>query len=120
MANRVVWVDIPMVDLERAIRFYSEVLGAPVQREEFPGMTIGILPHGEGEVGGCLFRKADDKPSAQGPLLYLNVQGRLDDAVEAAERNGGKVLLPRQPIGPHGFRAIILDSEGNRVALHSM
>jgi predicted enzyme related to lactoylglutathione lyase len=53
-------------------------------------------------------------------LIYLNAQGRLDDAVSAVESNGGKVLLPAHPIGPHGFRAVVLDSEGNRVALHSM
>ena len=119
MANQVVWVDIPVKDLERAIRFYSAVLGAPVKREEFPGMTIGILPHNDGEVGGCLFKNEGDEPSSKGPLLYLNANGRLDQAIAAVEANGGKVLQPKQPIGPYGFRAIALDSEGNRVALHS-
>ena len=119
MANQVVWVDIPVKDLDRAIRFYSAVLGAPVKREEFPGMTIGILPHQDGEVGGCLFKNEGDEPSSKGPLLYLNANGRLDQAIAAVEANGGKVLQPKHPIGPYGHRAIVLDSEGNRVALHS-
>jgi predicted enzyme related to lactoylglutathione lyase len=43
----------------------------------------------------------------------------LDKAVEAARANGGKVLRARQKIGEHGFRAVVIDSEGNRIALHS-
>lgn len=119
MANQIVWVDIPVKDLDRAIRFYSAVLAAPVKKEEFPGMTIGILPHQDGEVGGCLFKNEGDEPSNKGPLLYLNANGRLDQAIAAVAANGGKLLQPKQPIGPYGFRAIALDSEGNRVALHS-
>jgi len=49
----------------------------------------------------------------------MNCDGRLDDAISAVEPNGGKLLEPKHQIGPHGFRALIRDSEGNRVALHS-
>src|SRR5207253_9841984 len=119
MANRIVWCDIPVLDLDRAIKFYSAVLGVEVKKEEFPGMTIGILPHNDGEVGGCLFTGSEDKPSDKGLLVYLNANGRLDDAIAAVMPNGGSVLKPKHPIGPYGSRAIILDSEGNRLALHS-
>jgi predicted enzyme related to lactoylglutathione lyase len=119
MAHPIVWVDIPVLDLDRAIQFYSAVLGSAVTKQEFPGMAIGLLPHGEGEIGGCLYLKDGDCPSRQGPLVYLNVQGRLDQAVAAIEPNSGKVLEPKHQIGPYGFRAIILDSEGNRLALHA-
>ncbi len=119
MANQIVWVDIPVRDLDRAIRFYSAVLGAPVKKEQFPEMTIGILPHQEGEVGGCLFKSDAEEPSTKGPLLYLNANGRLDQAIAAIEANGGKIVKPKHQIGPYGFRAVIQDSEGNRIALHS-
>ena len=121
MANQIVWVDIPVLDLDRAVRFYSAVLGGKVQKQEYPGMTIGLLPayDTEGDVSGCLFTKDDERPSATGLLIYLNAQGRLDEAIAVVEPNGGKVLQPRHQIGPHGYRAVILDSEGNRVALHS-
>ncbi|HEY2986316.1 MAG TPA: VOC family protein [Candidatus Binatia bacterium] len=119
MGNQIVWVDIPVKDLERAIKFYSAVLGTPVKKEEMPGMTIGILPHQEGEVGGCLFKSETDEPSTKGPLLYLNANGRLAQAIAAVEANSGKVVQPKHPIGPYGYRAIVLDSEGNRIALHS-
>jgi predicted enzyme related to lactoylglutathione lyase len=119
VANQVVWVDIPVLDLDRAVRFYSAVLGAEVRKQEYPGMSIGLLPGADSDVSGCLFTKVDEKPSASGLLIYLNAQGRLDEAVAAVESNGGKVLLPAHQIGPHGFRAVVLDSEGNRLALHS-
>ena len=121
MANQFVWVDIPVLDLDRAVGFYSAVLGAEVQKQEFQGMTFALLPgaDGDGVVSGCLFTKNDEKPSDHGMLVYLNAQGRLDEAISAVESNGGKVLQPRHQIGPHGFRAVVLDSEGNRVALHS-
>jgi uncharacterized protein len=119
MANQIVWCDIPVLDLDRALKFYSAVLGAAVKKQEFPGMTMGILPHNDGEVGGCLFKSTDDQPSDQGLMIYLNANGRLDEAIAAVLPNGGKVLKPKQTIGPYGSRAIILDSEGNRIALHS-
>lgn len=121
MKNQVVWFDIPVVNLDRAIAFYSAVLGAPVKKESFPGMSIGILPHEGESVGGCLHVSNDgDKPSDHGPLLYLSCQGRLDAAEAAVTEHGGKILKAKHQIGPYGFRSLVLDSEGNRVALHSM
>ena len=119
MANAIVWVDIPCLDLDRAIRFYSAVLGSAVRREEFPGFAIGVFSHEENEIGACLFVKQDAPPSDHGPLLYLNCQARLDEAISAVTEHGGTVLQAKHPIGPYGYRAIILDSEGNRLALHS-
>lgn len=119
MANQVVWCDIPVLDLDRAIGFYSAVLGQAVKKQEFPGTMVGILPHNDGEVGGCLFSSAEEKPSDKGTMIYLNANGRLDDALAAVSANGGKIVQPKHPIGPFGFRAVILDSEGNRIALHS-
>jgi len=119
VANQIVWVDVPVIDLDRAIGFYSAVLGAPVKKQEYPGMSMGLLPGSDPDVTGCLHSSDDVKPSDHGPLLYFNCQGRLDEAVTAVSANGGKVLMPKHQIGPYGFRAVVLDSEGNRIALHS-
>jgi predicted enzyme related to lactoylglutathione lyase len=120
MQNTVVWFDIPVLNLDRAIKFYSAVIGVAVTRQEFGQMAIGVFPHEGNSVGGCLVKDEAQKPSEHGPLIYINAQGRLDQAVTAVSSNGGKVLQAKHPIGPHGFRAIVLDSEGNRIALHSM
>lgn len=120
MANLVVWVDIPVLDLDRAVRFYSAVLGGEVRLQDYPGRKIGLLPGAEHDVTGCLFTRAGEQPSDKGPVVYLSVQGRLDEALAQVEAHGGKILKPRHPIHPYGDRAVILDSEGNRIALHSM
>ena len=123
-ADTLCWTDIPVTNLDRAIKFYSAALGRQVQKLSEGGMEYGLLPHQEQNASGCLCIRADsggvdNRPSANGPLIYLSVQGRLDEAVEAARANGGKVLRARQQIGEHSFRAVIIDSEGNRIALHS-
>src|ERR1700690_2249748 len=114
MSNQIVWCDIPVTDLDRAIKFYSAILGQPVAKESTPGMTFGLLPHAQDSVSGCLVVMADAKPSLNGPLIYLNCEGRLDISIATVELNGGKLLKGKHPIGPYGFRAIIQDSEGNR------
>ena len=119
MKNQIVWCDIPINDLDRAIKFYSAVLGQAVSKELHGEMNFGLLPHTEGSVGGCLVKTDDTKPSANGPLIYLNCEDRLDAAIATVETNCGKILKPKHQIGPYGFCAVILDSEGNRIALHS-
>jgi Predicted enzyme related to lactoylglutathione lyase len=107
------WTDIPVTNLDRAIKFYSAVLGKEVRRLSEGRMEYGLLPHEEQNASGCLVVRGDsggvdNRPSANGPLIYLSVEGRLDEAVEAARKNGGKVLRARQKIGEHGFRAVII------------
>jgi len=123
-ADTLCWTDIPVTNLDRAIKFYSAVLGKEVRKLSEGGMDYGLLAHEEQNASGCLCIRGDsggvdNTPSANGPLIYLSVEGRLDEAVEVARANGGKVLRARQKIGEHGFRAVVIDSEGNRIALHS-
>ena len=117
MANQIVWCDIPVKDLDRAIKFYSAVLGQTVSKESHGEMNFGLLPHTDGSVGGCLVKTDDTKPSTNGPLIYLNCENRLDAAISAVEKNGGKILKPKHQIAPCDFRAVILDSKA--IALHS-
>jgi len=121
MSNTFVWVDIPVTDLDRAVTFYSAVVGRAVGKVGGPGFTFGLFEHRGGEVGGCLVASAEaGAPSLAGPLVYIDASDRLDAAVAAVKAHGGKVLKDKHSIAPNGFRAIVVDSEGNRVALHSM
>jgi predicted enzyme related to lactoylglutathione lyase len=120
VSHRFVWVDIPVHDLDRAIAFYAAVLGTPVTREGGPGFSFGLLAHSGSDVAGCLYMADDgNAPSPRGPLVYLNVDGRIVDAERAVAAGGGRIVKSTHAIAPHGYRAIVLDSEGNRVALHS-
>lgn len=116
--NRAVWFDIPVADLDRAAAFYRGVLGIAVDKTQFDDFTFCLLEHHDGN-GGCLILKPDEIASNAGILVYMNVDGRMRDAVGRVGALGGKVLEPMHAIGPHGFRAVVLDSEGNRIALHS-
>ena len=107
---------MPASDLERAINFYSNVLDVEI-KEEFPG--VAVMSHDQGEVSGCIFKSEEIQPTDHGALLYFNVNGRLDDAVSAAAACGGVIREPRHSIGDFGHRALVIDSEGNRIALHS-
>jgi hypothetical protein len=116
--NRAVWFDIPVADLDRAAAFYAAVLGIQVHKQEQQDFTFCVLEHEEGN-GGCLVKNESQITSTGGILVYMNVDGRIRDAFALVERHGGRVLEPIHAIGPHGFRAIVTDSEGNRIALHS-
>lgn len=116
--NRLVWFDIPVADLDRAAAFYRAVMGIDVQREKYGDHEFCVLDHKDGN-GGCLVKEPSHITGTGGVLCYLNVNGRIRDAVAQVTRLGGKVLEPTHAIGPHGFRAVVLDCEGNRLALHS-
>jgi len=116
--NRVVWFDIPVADLDRAANFYRSVLNITVDKEKFGETSFCILEHNEG-IGGCLVLRDNEISAEQGILVYMNVNGRIKDAVGQVEKHGGKISEPIHGIGPYGFRALVVDSEGNRIALHS-
>jgi uncharacterized protein len=116
--NRAVWFDIPVVDLKRASAFYAAVLGCRVEIERFDGWEFAVIEHMDGN-GGCLVPSPDEIAPDKGVMLYLNVNGRIRDAAAQVDANGGTIVEDVHPIGPHGFRAIVRDSEGNRMVLHS-
>ncbi len=118
MAHRIGWFDIPVSDLDRATDFYRQVLDIEIHRygEDVP---VAVMAHGPGDVAGCLALDEGFEPSDQGPLLYFTVEGRLDEAAGLVKGLGGRVLEAPHSIKPHGHRAVVLDSEGNRICLHS-
>ena len=89
-----------------------------METHDYEEFKFGVFDHDKGN-GGCLVPNEKEISSDKGIMLYLNVNGRIKDAVAQVGKLGGKVLEDIHPIGPYGFRAVILDSEGNRVVLHS-
>lgn len=117
-SNRTVWIDIPVADLDRAEKFYRGVLAVPISRETYKGSECCVFGQHDGN-GACLLVDQDAITADRGILVYMNVDGRLRDALKKAEILGGQVIEDAHAIGPHGYRAVIHDSEGNRLALHS-
>jgi predicted enzyme related to lactoylglutathione lyase len=119
MKNVINWFEIPAVDMDRAARFWETVLETKLKRENAPGSELAIFPRGDGgEHGGALVRRGG-KPSATGTCVYLDAKGDIDGAIARVERAGGRVAVPKTDIGPNGVFAIVLDTEGNAVGLHS-
>jgi predicted enzyme related to lactoylglutathione lyase len=117
--NAITWFEIPTADIDRATQFYETLLAAKML--PFPGPEpCNMFPSGEGAVGGCLIQRLQQQPSAQGTMVYLNVDGRLDDTLARAATLHSTILVPKTQIpGGYGFYACFIDSEGNHVGLHS-
>ena len=118
--NALNWFEIPVRNLDRAQTFYERMLGVTLRREEMGRHALAVFPYGDGAVGGCLLEGAAWKPSPDGALVYLNVEGPLDAALARAQAAGGRVDTPRVdlPAGLGCF-AHLTDTEGNRFGVHA-
>lgn len=121
MKNSINWFEIPVVDYARAKKFYSTVLNGEVTDMDMPDAKYGVLPCDMKDgVGGGLIQMEGAKPSQDGVVVYLNGGEDLSVGLAKVENAGGKIIIPKTAIGPNGFMAQFIDTEGNRVALHSM
>lgn len=121
MAQAINWFEIPAKNFERAKAFYEQVLNIEMIMP-FEGMKYAMFPADmqKGEIGGGLVEEDGYEPSQQGALVYLNGGDDLNVPLGKVEAAGGQIDMPKTSIGPNGFMARFLDTEGNRVALHSM
>lgn len=119
--NPVNWFEIPVKDLNRAKAFYEHVLGLSLSVTNMEGSEMAWFPMSQGAAGasGTLIKSEGYEPSHSGSLVYFAVAD-IEGSLKRANERGGKTLLPKLNIGEHGFVAHFQDTEGNRVALHSM
>jgi predicted enzyme related to lactoylglutathione lyase len=113
------WFEIPVTDIERAAKFYGAIFTTTLEINNGPGFSSAMFPH-NGGVGGGLVAGVGYTPNADGSLVYLNANPDLNVILGRVKAAGGQVLKPKTDIGENGFFALFLDSEGNRVALHSI
>lgn len=112
--------EIPATDISRAIAFYQTILDLKIEQMEIPGMEMGILPYEGQMVTGVIIKGEGYKPSADGVTIYLNAGVNLQIILDKIEGNGGKIIVPKTPHGDEsGYFALFIDSEGNRMGLHS-
>lgn len=121
MANAINWFEIPAADFDRACTFYSTILGTELVRQEMGNMSMGFLPADQTGVGGAVTHAAGMEPGQNGSVVYLNGGNDLNSVLEKVEQAGGSVVVPKTEIGNNfGFFGIFIDSEGNKVGVHSM
>lgn len=120
MNNLISIVEIPVTDLERAVKFYQTILGVSIEKMEMDGNQMGILPNEEGTVNVVLVKGNDYKPTTDGAVLYLNAGNDLQPTLDKVTPNGGQVIVPKTAISPDmGYFALFIDTEGNKLGLHS-
>jgi uncharacterized protein len=123
--NAISWFEIPAVDLARAQQFYETIFGISLFPMDMEGIRMRMFPLKDMNtgVGGAVVESGGfHKPSAtDGPLIYLNGNPDVQQVLDRVEAAGGSIVLPKTEISPeHGFMALILDTEGNRIGLHSI
>ncbi|WP_236970356.1 VOC family protein [Membranihabitans marinus] len=112
--------EIPATEISRAVNFYQAILDINIEQMEMPGMEMGIFPYEDQMVTGVIIKGEDYLPSAHGVTIYLNAGDNLQVILDKVEKNGGKIILPKTAHADEsGFFALFLDSEGNRLGLHS-
>ncbi len=123
MKNAISWFEIPVTNYERAKQFYSTVMDSEIQDHHMPEQNVkyGMFAHDNSNdgVGGGLIEGEGQKPTNDGPTIYLNGGDNLEIPLGKVETAGGKIIMPKTNIGENGFMAQFIDTEGNRIALHS-
>lgn len=121
MSNAISWFEIPVKNFERAKSFYNTLLDTQIKDAPMPGVKYGVFPYDDDNnaVGGGIIEMEGYVPSNNGVVVYLNGGEDLSLPLSRVEKAGGSVVLPKTDIGKDGFMAHFLDTEGNKVALHS-
>jgi uncharacterized protein len=127
MENTVVWADIPVTDIDRAMKFYGAVLQRTfVKAEGMEGIAIEAppenaadMPAGSFPVSFDLAMTQNNQPSTTGCTIYLNSYGDPEGMIQRAVAAGGEVIMPVADMGQMvGFIGMFKDSEGNRIGVH--
>ncbi len=124
MKNAISWFELPATDLARAQEFYESILDIRMIPLESPFIRMRLFPIEDPMtgIGGALAQGDFYKPSTEtGPVVYLNANPDVQRVLDKIEAAGGKIVVPKTLISPeYGHMAVFIDTEGNRVALHSI
>lgn len=121
-SNALNWFEVPALDISRAKKFYGAIFDAKFpDMPEMMGMKMAAFPADwtSGKVSGALAQSEMHKPSHDGAIIYLNANPDIQTVLDRIEPAGGKVAMPRTSLGPNGFMAFIIDTEGNKMGLHA-
>ncbi|HTQ63667.1 MAG TPA: VOC family protein [Puia sp.] len=124
LKNAISWFEIPATDLQRAQKFYETIFGISLIPMDFPNIKMRMFPIEDPMgVGGALCDSGGfHKPSStDGALIYLNANPDVQIVLDKVEKAGGKIIVPKTQISPeYGYMGVFIDTEGNRIALHSI
>ncbi|MGE0526705.1 MAG: VOC family protein [Bdellovibrionales bacterium] len=115
------WFEIPVANMERAAKFYGEILAVEmkIEKNDEENYEMAVFPVKEGKVTGSLVRHEHMQPSDKGSVVYLNGGRDLSVVLNRLESAGGKIIIPKTKIPGVGYFANFMDTEGNRIGLFS-
>lgn len=120
--NIVGWFEIPVENMDRAKKFYDTVFNIEIAIHKMGEFKMGWFPNASGKSGatGSLVQHEMYSPSTtHGPLIYFSCKDVADELSRVEDANG-QIMQAKTEIGDgHGFMALLKDTEGNRIALHS-
>ncbi|SHJ11614.1 VOC family protein [Pseudozobellia thermophila] len=122
--NPVVWFEIYVNDMDRAAKFYQNVLQVTLEDMSDPtnkNVQMKCFPNDMENYGaaGALVKMEGITPSVNGSLVYFGCEDcRILE--NRASENGAEIIQPKTAIGEHGFISIVKDSDGNSIGFHSM
>ncbi|MBC8524185.1 MAG: VOC family protein [Chlorobium phaeobacteroides] len=118
--NPVGWFEIYVRDIDRAKAFYESVFDGKLEKLESTELEMWAFPMQEDVLGasGALVKMEDCPSGGNSTLVYFTCNDCADEAMRAAE-NGGKIIREKFSIGQYGFIALVSDTEGNMIGLHS-
>jgi predicted enzyme related to lactoylglutathione lyase len=122
MPSAINWFQIPATNIARARTFYETICDLSLEKLDTPNMEMWAFPadRQSGDVGGALICGEGAVPSATGTAVFLSGDPDLQVMLDRVEGAGGSILIPKTAIGMDaGFFAMITDTEGNTVGLHS-
>ncbi|BFP41219.1 hypothetical protein FGF1_20640 [Flavobacteriaceae bacterium GF1] len=120
MESRISIFEIPATNISRAVHFYETILDIKIVLMAIQEMEMGIFPYEGQMVTGVIIKGDGYRPSSDGVTIYLNGGPDLQVILNKVEKNGGKISVPKTPHADEsGFFALFLDTEGNRIGLHS-
>jgi uncharacterized protein len=115
------WTEIPVSDISRAIRFYTEILGTDFFEMEMGGNKYALFPSKDKFNTGALVQGDWYKPAADGVTVYLDGGTDVGNILGKIENAGGTILLNKTYLGEQaGFIGLFLDSEGNRIGVQAI
>jgi uncharacterized protein len=118
------WFEIPVTDFDRAKKFYQNIFDFEMPENTMGDARMGFLLYdfqNGGRGGAIVYHPSFYTPAENGTLVYLNCEPDLSIVLSRVEAAGGSVTKPKTLVAENlGYWALIKDSEGNRVALHSM
>ena len=121
MPHALNWFEIPATDFARARTFYETVLGITIAPMALGSTTMGMLSSDPEAVGGAIVQGEGGVPSQNGTMVYLNGGEDLAPMLARVVQAVGTVAVPKTEIGNgFSFFAHFVDTEGNKVGLHSM